>query len=229
LYFKKGSPLWQEIHEMHKLYKSGDEDTITRLAPLFGTDNSPPTPQSASSPNGAIASSANTESIPLPDGENDHPPNSEMTEMDPPANAIDPSPVNVGTEIDPPANANDPSPVNAGTAIISPAAAGTPSRPIVDTAPDSLAIADSKNDSTTARRPRKREVLLKKAKTIPFVHFQQTIIRDRIANMSDEEMSAVEEFIENSYSTALEGWKRPWLELPAANPDEDLKTKFYQK
>ena len=43
LYHAKGTPLYQEIHDLHNKYKAGDETTVAKLTPLFDKSLTPET------------------------------------------------------------------------------------------------------------------------------------------------------------------------------------------
>jgi len=62
----------------------------------------------------------------------------------------------------------------------------------------------------------------------PFVHFQQTVIRDKLKSMSDEEATAVEAHIEDAYATAMKIWEQPWLApTKAGKSGNNLENEFY--
>ena len=80
----------------------------------------------------------------------------------------------------------------------------------------------------------------------PFVHFQQTLVRDKVKTMSDAESAAVEQLIEEHYAAAINAWEHPWLKIPKATKgskkpkksktskdihktDEELEAEYYQK
>jgi len=64
----------------------------------------------------------------------------------------------------------------------------------------------------------------------PFVHFQQTIIREKLKTMSDEEAEAVDRHIEDAYANSMKLWENPWLASTQADISEDeAKRKFYVK
>jgi len=64
----------------------------------------------------------------------------------------------------------------------------------------------------------------------PFVHFQQTLIREKLKTMSDEEAVAVESHIEDSYANAIKLWEYPWLALAKSDkPGDGLESEYYRK
>ena len=184
LYYKEGSPLWQEIKDLYTLYKSGDATTISRLGPLF--DPAEPDPPQIVSPVG---------------GETVPPPN---------VKSISPNVKSV-----PPPDADAVSLADAAAIVPS---AGSPAQ-----------------DATTRRRRKKGQAATSNAvkklvKNVPFIHFQQTIIREKLKTMSDEEAVAVENHIESLYTTAVKAWERPWLASSSSGkPENELEADYYQK
>lgn len=79
--------------------------------------------------------------------------------------------------------------------------------------------------------------------TPPYVHFQQTFIRERVKTMSVEEAAAVAQHIEDHYAAALKAWERPWMTMPKSSKlpeeltpsstsslsEEELEMGYYQK
>ena len=64
----------------------------------------------------------------------------------------------------------------------------------------------------------------------PFVHFQQTLIREKLKTMSTEEAAAVERHIEDTYAYAMKVWEQPWLPLIKTGSSEDeVKEQYYAK
>ena len=68
----------------------------------------------------------------------------------------------------------------------------------------------------------------------PFVHFQQTIIREKLKTISDEEATEVERHIEDSYANAMKIWEQPWLAptksaTKSAESGDNLENEFYAK
>jgi len=77
----------------------------------------------------------------------------------------------------------------------------------------------------------------------PFVHFQQTIIREKFKVIPSEELAAVEQYIEETHAAALKLWERPWLTTPKSSKlpkelkttsnshksEEELEAEYYQK
>jgi len=61
----------------------------------------------------------------------------------------------------------------------------------------------------------------------PFVHFQQTIIREKLKAMSDEEAETVERHIEDAYAHTTKVWEQPWLALMKPGKSEDELEKEY--
>ena len=78
-------------------------------------------------------------------------------------------------------------------------------------------------------KPKTSPVSVTAAKPIPFVRFQQAVIRDRLKTMSEEEAAAVERRIGESYAAALAEWEKPWLSATSDTPDDELKREYYQK
>lgn len=79
-------------------------------------------------------------------------------------------------------------------------------------------------------------------KAPPFIHFQQTIIREKFKVISSEELAAVEQYIEETHAAALKAWERPWLTTPKSSKlpkelktrsphksEEELEAEYYQK
>lgn len=76
---------------------------------------------------------------------------------------------------------------------------------------------------------------------VPFVHFQQTLIRERVKTMSADEKAAVTQYIEQQHAAAVKAWERPWLAKPkdsklpeelvtSSSPgtsEEDLEMSYY--
>ena len=84
--------------------------------------------------------------------------------------------------------------------------------------------------STRRQKKRKTKTPQKPFKTPPFVHFQQTIIREKLKTMSDEEAEAVEDHVERSYAAAMTAWERPWLSpSDSAKAESELKAEYHQK
>lgn len=136
----------KEIKELHALYTSNDEETVSRLKPLFES------PQPDESPS--------------------------------PADSETPAPVKKKKKKTGKKKANS------------------------DTSPS----------PTTVDKP------------IPYVRFQQVIIRDKLKTMSDEEAAAVEEHIEESYAAAVAEWEKPWLFSGTSGTVEGgLEAEYYQK
>ena len=64
----------------------------------------------------------------------------------------------------------------------------------------------------------------------PFVNFQQTILREKLKVISDEEAAAVERHIEDAYANAMRIWEQPWLGLMKPGKSEDkLENEYYEK
>ena len=77
----------------------------------------------------------------------------------------------------------------------------------------------------------------------PFVHFQQTIIREKFKAISKEELATVERYIEESHAAALKAQERPWLTTPKSSTlakelkttsnsyksEEQLEAEYYQE
>ena len=84
--------------------------------------------------------------------------------------------------------------------------------------------------STLRQKKRKAKTPHKPFKTPPFVHFQQTIIREKLKTMSDEEAEAVEDHVERSYAVAMTAWECPWLSpSDSAKAESKLKAEYHQK
>lgn len=76
-----------------------------------------------------------------------------------------------------------------------------------------------------------------------YVHFQQTLIREKVKVMSDDEATAVTKHIDKQYAAALKAWERPWLATPktlnlpkelctssnSGLSEEELEMCYYQK
>ena len=136
-----------------------------------------------------------------------------------------------------PANSETASPADSKTAFPAssetalPASSETTSPTNTETtSPANAKTSTSKN--TTRRRLQKAKLSTKSAKraskVIPFIHFQQTMIHEKLKTMSDEEVVAVESYIEDSYSVAIQTWKHPWLGSAASGKAEDkLESKYY--
>lgn len=77
----------------------------------------------------------------------------------------------------------------------------------------------------------------------PFVHFQQTLLREKVKTMSSDEAADVTRHIEECHVTAIEVWEKPWLAtsvsamLPVGStvpnkPElttDELEAVYYQK
>ena len=77
----------------------------------------------------------------------------------------------------------------------------------------------------------------------PFVHFQQTLLREKIKTMSSDEAADIARHIEEHHDTAIEVWEKPWLATSGSakfpmglavpnKPEpttEELEMVYYQK
>ena len=81
-------------------------------------------------------------------------------------------------------------------------------------------------------------------KAVPFVHFQQTLIREKLLMMTSIEAATVNEYIEEQYTAAIKAWERPWMKTPKTSrlpeelvvianksgmSEEDLEMQYYQQ
>jgi hypothetical protein len=80
-------------------------------------------------------------------------------------------------------------------------------------------------------------------KVLPFIHFQQALIREKVKTMSAEEEAAVERYINEQRAAALKVWEWLWLTAPRTSKlpeelttliepgisEEDLEMEYYQK
>lgn len=79
--------------------------------------------------------------------------------------------------------------------------------------------------------------------SVPFVHFQQTLIREKIDTMTTEEAAAVDRYIDEQHAAAMVAWARPWLTTSKASKlpkelvtsgepgvcEEQLEMQYYQQ
>ena len=63
---------------------------------------------------------------------------------------------------------------------------------------------------------------------LPFVAFQQTILRDRVASATEEELSAIDEYINTHYEEKKDRHERPWIALKAddVQSEADLEKQY---
>jgi hypothetical protein len=80
-------------------------------------------------------------------------------------------------------------------------------------------------------------------KVTAFVHFQQTLIREKLKVISPDEEAAVAQYIDVHYGAALAAWQWPWMATPKTStlPEElssscnsglsveDLEIQYYQR
>jgi hypothetical protein len=145
-------------------------------------------------------------------------------------NGQTPSPANgensstVDDETAAPAGAGTAAPANDGTAA--PANDGTAAP-----ANDGTAISGTETSNRRKKRkPRTSNTGKKCSKAVSFIHFQQTLIREKLNTMSKEEAEAVDNHIKTTYAAALELWKRPWLSSSNSDkPETELEMEYYLK
>ena len=157
LYYLKGSPVFIEITELYRLYRSGDTATLSRYQHLFATKSATP-----------------------------------------------------GEEVS--STAEDTSP----------------------TAEEASTTEESSSNNSEPTSPG----------LPPFVHFQQTLFREKVKTMSTHEAAAVATYIEEQHIAAVEAWERPWMTMPRSSKlpkglkaapskspltHEELEMEFYQK
>ena len=201
LYYREGTPVYCEIKNLYELYKAGDAATLLSLRGLF----------------------------------------EQLAGDDP----------NTGDNLNTSGNLNTGDNLNTATTRPNPEA--TPDK---IQAPPKTARRQRKKDTTTTQpetatpqpdepppppeQPTKKKPHKSKKKkatnlngghTIPpFVHFQQTIIREKLKTISDEEAAAIERHIEDTYATAMKIWERPWLSLMKSGGSEDeLESEYYTR
>jgi hypothetical protein len=67
--------------------------------------------------------------------------------------------------------------------------------------------------------------------TLPFVTFQQVILKDRMSSIPKEEMAAVQVFIEKHYQEETDRREHPWIALKVddAQSNIDLETQYLEE
>ena len=63
---------------------------------------------------------------------------------------------------------------------------------------------------------------------LPFVAFQQIVLRDKVASATEEELSAIDEYINTHYEEKKDRHERPWIALKAddVQSEADLEKQY---
>ena len=205
LYYREGAPIYHEIKNLYELYKSGDATTLASLRELFEqTPDDDPNTTALSSP-------------PDPDVDPSKPPAppKKKRQRKRRAGAATPQP-DAST---PQPDASTPQPD-----------ASTPQPDASTPQPDDPPPAPTKS-TKKKRKSKKAASGADSAFYIPpFVHFQQTIIREKLKTISDDEAAAIERHIEDTYAYAMKVWEQPWLSHAKAGKITDkLEGEYYEK
>lgn len=66
---------------------------------------------------------------------------------------------------------------------------------------------------------------------LPFVAFQQVVLRDKLTTISDEELSALEEFISTHHEEQKNQEERPWntLKIDEVQSEFDLERQYVEE
>ena len=127
-------------------------------------------------------------------------------------------------------------PVNAETASPADTEAAAPAD-AKTAAPNGSEPTVPANAKATPKRHRRRKgksgtstTTQKSPKEIYFVHFQQTLLREKLKTISEEEAAAVDSHIETTYAAALKVWECPWYDPSRTDKtEEELKMEHYEK
>jgi hypothetical protein len=66
---------------------------------------------------------------------------------------------------------------------------------------------------------------------LPFVTFQQTVLRDRVCMISEEEQASIDEFIDKRFQKVTDDHENPWraLRVDDAQTDVDLERQYVKR
>lgn len=66
---------------------------------------------------------------------------------------------------------------------------------------------------------------------LEFVTFQQVVLKDRVSTLTEEELSEVDEWIEDHYQKLKDGEDRPWkvLKVDESQSELDLKQQYLEQ
>lgn len=66
---------------------------------------------------------------------------------------------------------------------------------------------------------------------LPFVAFQQAVLRDKLTTISDEELLAIEEFISTHHAEQKDQEERPWnaLKIDEVQSEFDLERQYVEE
>ena len=57
---------------------------------------------------------------------------------------------------------------------------------------------------------------------LPFVVFQQVVLKEKVANTTEEELTSIEEYIETRFQEATELREHPWRALKVDDAQEEI-------
>ena len=63
---------------------------------------------------------------------------------------------------------------------------------------------------------------------LPFVAFQQIVLRDKVASATEEELSAIDEYINTHYEEKKDQQERPWnaLKVDEEQEEDELERQY---
>lgn len=66
---------------------------------------------------------------------------------------------------------------------------------------------------------------------LPFVAFQQAVLREKVATATEEQLSAIEKFIDECFEEEQDLRERPWnaLKVTEAQSDADLERRYMEE
>ena len=57
---------------------------------------------------------------------------------------------------------------------------------------------------------------------MPFIAFQQVVLKEKVANATEEELTSIEEYIETRFQEATELCEHPWRALKVDDAQEEI-------